>query len=224
MTFHEIWSILIPSVIGFAGVLSGIWIGYHISNENERQREKKEIKKIQRLLTLDFSQIYRLNKKQHENNIKIIEQIQLTSNVNKYISDIESLIKFITKFSPKTIFTNWNALETSGSLIKLDERDIVLIQLAHDKLLEIRDQELIIWADLKDKISKLLVIKDTRTQELFIKYILNYWNNEIPIQETRNNQFEYLKKINWIDLNASFNENNDGKTMVVDGKGSYHYE
>ena len=85
MTFHEIWTIIIPSIIGVVAVLSGIWIGQHLSDRQEEKKKNEDMEKIRYFLNADFTLVQRTLKNMQESHSKLYDVIVTNNQSDLYI-------------------------------------------------------------------------------------------------------------------------------------------
>ena len=113
MTFHEIWSIIIPSIVGVVGILSGIWIGQHLSDRKEERQKTEELEKIRYFLNADFSLVQRTLTKMVKVHTKMHDNIVIKNQHDLYMSDRKTLEKLLVDLQIKTgYFSYWELLVT----------------------------------------------------------------------------------------------------------------
>jgi len=231
MTFHEIWSIIIPSVVGILGILGGIWVGQHLSDRKENQKEKDELKKLQYLLNADFTLVNRMNEQSLENISKLENTVKGFTNIMPEIPDNDKFVEFFASFRFSVHeFTYWDSIMAQGILFKLSEHDLRFITTANKAIshtIKIQSEG---FAELAKGLFNLAYGNNNsemiKTNQ--IKIILNAHldsmkrgNNSIKetITDIKNN-------IQWIDLSVEPIQNykTSEPKMKIDSKGTYTLE
>ncbi|QLH07419.1 hypothetical protein [Nitrosopumilus ureiphilus] len=143
MTFHEIWSIVIPSVVGVVGVLSGIWIGQHLSDRKEERKENEVMEKMRYLLNADYTLINRMitnyEKSLKEWNDVIAKNDQIAT---LYVSDLNNMRDLIVAMGVKLgYFTYWDTITSSGNLMKLKPDELRIVNATHNSVSQIRNMQ-----------------------------------------------------------------------------------
>ena len=125
--------ILIQIIISIAAsVGGGTVLGYILSERRIRAEEKKLIEKIHGLLNHDFDRLFKLIHKAILEINKIKKTLEDDADfTKKMISREIDHSQTIRKITPYLIFNYWAALDSSGSLIKLEQSELQFIFNAH---------------------------------------------------------------------------------------------
>ena len=196
-------------VEGLSWIIVG-WIPLEVSIQlrRERVKEHREIIKIHSLLNSDYSMIKRIvltYKDIHEN---LNNKIQNQNYGTYYTSSTDALQEFITETQIKLMFTHWDALLSSGMLIKLEGEEIEIFQVSHDEIMNGLKRETEAWQKMADELAPIIqdtnktsAQKESEFNQISKKYldgVLKYYDNALSHVS--------LVKINcgWVDLNAEF--------------------
>ena len=125
-----------------------------------------------------------------------------------YTSSTDALQEFITETQIKLMFTHWDALLSSGMLIKLEGEEIEIFQVSHDEIMNGLKRETEAWQKMADELAPIIqdtnktsAQKESEFNQISKKYldgVLKYYDNALSHVS--------LVKINcgWVDLNAEF--------------------
>jgi|APSaa5957512535_1039671.scaffolds.fasta_scaffold34494_3 hypothetical protein len=229
MTFHEIWSIIIPSIVGIIGILSGIWIGQHLSDRKEEKQKADEIEKIRYFLNADFSLVQRTLKKMKMDHIQMQDTIITKNQSDVYMLTRKTLEKLLTNLRIKTgYFSYWDLLVTSGSLIKLEPDELRIVESTHHSISEYRRIETQSSDSLNDQLIKIFLEKSLTTQDK--KEIIKgkcelYFQGLFQTYEYIQERLDVLKNnIPWINLETEPIIAKNKPKMKIDSKGTYSFE
>mgnify|MGYP003965111595 FL=1 len=229
MTFHEIWSIIIPSIVGIIGILSGIWIGQHLSDRKEEKQKADEIEKIRYFLNADFSLVQRTLKKMKMDHIQMQDTIITKNQSDVYMLTRKTLEKLLTNLRIKTgYFSYWDLLVTSGSLIKLEPDELRIVESTHHSISEYRRIETQSSDSLNDQLIKIFLEKSLTTQDK--KEIIKgkcelYFQGLFQTYEYIQERLDVLKNnIPWINLETEPSIAKNKPKMKIDSKGTYSFE
>jgi len=207
MSFHEIWSIIIPSVIGVVGVFSGIWIGQHLSDRKEMRQKTEELEKIRYLINADFTLI----KRQTDNGItkekETLEQLVNQNGIAYYASSLEIFSDHLHKFGFSVGgFTYWDSLTSSGNLIKIEPDELRIITTTHRLVTKIISQQQESFDRfMKDILYSMFENPTTIQQRIEIfksKYQLYYKLAMKGYEILQKHMFNAKENISWINLNT----------------------
>ena len=230
MTFHEIWAIVIPSIAGVVGVLSGIWIGQHLSDRKEERQKADELEKIRYFLNADFSLVQRTLTSMQKIHKKMYDVIVTKDQHDMGLLNRKGLEELLVDLQIKTVyFSYWDLLVTSGSLIKLEPNELRIIENSHHSIIEYRRIETKTAKNLNDALIKNFVDKQSTRQakKEFVKYKCKiYLDGVFETYDYIQERLTFLKNnISWINLeiNPITKVKNEPK-MKIDSKGTYTFE
>ena len=229
MTFHEIWSIIIPSVVGVGGVLSGIWIGQHLSDRKEERQKKDELEKIRYFLNADFSLVQRTLTHMIETHTKLRDNIITKNQSDLYMKTRKTLEKLLVDLQIKTgYFSYWDLLVTSGSLIKLNPDELRIVENTHRSITEYRRIETEEVQRLNDELIKIFLEQSLTLQDK--KEIIKgkcdlYFQGVFQTYKYMQERLRFLKNnIPWINLKTEPITPKNEPKMKIDSKGTYTIE
>lgn len=123
--------IVFVALIGSAfGAIVAFVLFYHY----ESSRGKREIEKIKVLIRDDFTRIYRIAKSDMNKIDTDNIEFKIDEKIDKLISGNFDLEEFLSPYMPVLDFNFWEAIVSSGSLIKLEKEDIKKIQAGIDTI------------------------------------------------------------------------------------------
>src|SRR6266850_7392827 len=169
--YVPIYSALIGATAAFVLILA-----------HERSREQKEIKKIRSLLNSDFSEMYRLITKDKEFFQNAYDKLDKEDGlVNQLVSGKLVVIDFYHKYGIFYDFEFWNAVVSSGSLLKLKQDEISDVQAVHNSFS---------WYN-----ANVLELQDGTTDYLVECLSDEDPENELDLEEIKENLTEYFKSL-----------------------------
>jgi len=231
MTFHEIWSIIIPSVVGIMGILGGIWVGQHLSDRKESQKTAEELRKLRYLLNADFTLVNRMNLQAIKNIPKLRKTVNDITNIIPDISDNKKFVDYFAGFRFSVHeFTYWDSIISQGILFKLSEHDLRFITTSHKAISKTIKIQTDGFAQFGNGLFALTfgnndadLIKTMKIKTVLIAHLDSMTRAHNSIQETIT---DVKNNISWIDLTVEPIQ--DYKTsepkMKIDKKGSYTFE
>lgn len=231
MAFHEIWSIIIPSVVGVLGVLSGIWVGQYLSDRKEKQKSIDEITKLKNLLNADFTLINRMNQQALENIPKLENFVYEITNIMSEITNVEKFIKYFADFRFAVYeFTYWDPIMAHGILIRLSEHDLRFITTSHKTIsdtIKIQTEGFVKFAEnLHNLAYGSNDIDAIKTINIKIGLKAHLYSMKRSYDSIQDSITHVKNNIPWIDLTVEpiqeLREN--GPKMKIDDKGTYTFE
>lgn len=122
----------------------GVIIGYMLSELKEISAERREKNKIRNLIKLDFERLNNLAIKDIQTLDKEITKLKQEKNpeelkdpvLNEVYERKRDLEEYLDGFYTNYEFNFWTALIASGSLIKLNEKEIRAVQVARDTIID----------------------------------------------------------------------------------------
>ena len=231
MSFHEIWSIIIPSVVGVLGILGGIWVGQHLSDRKEERKSKEELRKLQYLLNADFTLINRMNQQALENSPKLENFVDGITNIMPEIPNNEKFVEYFAGFRFAVHeFTYWDSIMAHGILIRLSEHDLRFITTAHKTISDTIRIQTEGFAKFGEGLYNLAyasndidVIKTIRIKIVLKAHLKSMKRAHDSIQDS----ITHVKNnIPWMDLTVEpIQEFKDSEPkMKIDSKGTYTFE
>jgi len=191
--------------ISIYSALIGAAVASILLFSHERAKDKREIKKIKSLLNSDFASLYNDMTKdrlfiQSEHD-KLGEEDGLVSNI---ISEKMSIPDFYQKYGTYYTVEFWDAIVSSGSLLKLDKDEISRVQAVHnslkwynENLRELQDGT----ADyLYDSINVEEDSDDEPDPEEVKEALIDYFNAILSLIKDCVDDLEKLQKFSWIHL------------------------
>jgi len=190
-------------------------LAIHLRREESAQ--SRELGNIQQLVLADFLRLYELvtkDEKKLRNEIKNFEKIVIPENTGYNRSEIkikekekevqdqriasllhfdEQRISFQNRILASYEFNFWEAMYSSGSLIKLSPNDLELIQIAYDSITD-ENEEIIKsfnnWLKFGSNYMGLI----EKYRENTLEYLEEFLESVLIVKETLDN----LKEISWI--------------------------
>lgn len=204
-------SILLPIFTGVAG----LYVGHYLSENSRRQRQKEELRKIQRLINLDFSRIYHLNKNMKLNHKNMFEDLQKPNAFKQFVINRTTLTNLIRYLKAGLKFYHWNTLENSSSLIKLEPDEIQRIQFAHDQIEGVDKNNEEGWLALANVLeTSLTKISEQSKREIFFKTQVMAYFESIFIGYTTIDEAYNQLNIKWSDLDLFLKEYPQEKAKI----------
>ena len=172
----------IPIGTAIIGAVIGAISAYVLIAAHGRALENREIRKIQSLIKDDLERIFRLAK----SNIKKIEEdnveFKVDESIDKLISGKLSAHDFVVKYWFSFEFNFWNAIVSSGSLIKLSSNDIKETQIIVDAIFEF-DKAVVALRDVTIKKIRTNVRIHSKDTDKLNSIITDYLGAEIEFCE-----------------------------------------
>ena len=180
--------------------------GFGVQWWHTRRELKKDIKKIRGILKPEFENQYQMLLDERQN----VEKAKPRSKEDfDYLLNHKADITgyFHTVGSNRLHYLTWNAISSSGNLIKLDNDEIQIIQFVH--------QNVIFYNDRMDKLQEMalrLLVNDFSKDPAHIPEAINYHGVDIlhyyiSNYEERVNEaveaFKALDNLSWFDMTKS---------------------
>jgi len=174
----DITTIILQAVITVAvSVGGGTLLGYFMSERSRTKQEKKEIRKVKDLLADDFKRLNKLAIDDIKKTIVEIEEFgKSDKKIDKFVQDRVAFATYIGHARKTYDFSFWNAIQASGSLIKLNSEEIKKINVIYDSIDRINEIEIENHVKFTDTVSKIsLEEKDLKKSEAGLKFnIVSY--------------------------------------------------
>ncbi len=209
MSFHEI---ILPSIVTLIGVFGGLIVGRHLTDRTERKKRDDELNNVKKLLSLDYSRIYH-----YYNNVSVSQRnfhgaYNLNTNILlPFVIDANSLQDLLVMLTFTKKFAYWDALFSSGSLIRLPPRDLEIIQVSHDTILATMNNQENAWQALALELERVVtnvgLTPNTRVL-VFQRNINQYFRSLFAGYETMNVMVNAIREIDWLDLDAILHSEN----------------
>ncbi len=201
-TFNDFISVYIPIYSAIIGSLSAfIFLILH-----ERFKEKKVVNKIKSLINSDFSEFY----KDITKDMQFIRNERdklgtIDSLVNKLISGTVDFSEFYSKYGIFYELEYWQAIISSGSLLKLEKDEISRVQAVSNSMewynAELREM----YRETNDSLSECMFPQDSDQQyedepdPESVKDILDgYFADVLSMMKDCIDDLEELRKFSWI--------------------------
>jgi len=201
--FFDLLFLLLPIITGVAGLYGG----HRLLEHSRIKRKETDLKKIKRLINLDFSRLRHISKIM-ENGAIIINEAAKKNNISfKNIHNEIQISETIGKLLVQLKFYHWKTLENSGSLIKLKPTEIQLLQFAHDQIFDMDSNMDKPWNKLAETLHSSLNSEATfEKMEVYRNNeILWYLKSLLIGYGVVNDAFSTLK-FDWIDLDLHSKE------------------
>jgi hypothetical protein len=231
LSYHEIWSIIIPSVVGVLGILGGIWVGQHLSDRKEKKKSNEDLKKLQYLLNADFTLINRMNEQSLEKILKLANTVRGFTNIMPEIPDNDKFVEFFASFRFGVHeFTYWDSIMAQGILFKLSEHDLRFITTANKAITNTIKIQSEGFAELAKGLFSLAygnnnpeIIKTNQIKIILNAHLDSMKRGHNSIKETIT---DVKNNIQWIDLTVEPIQNykTSEPKMKIDSKGTYTLE
>jgi len=191
-------------IIGLSVALGAVATTQIISIVWERHKKNNEIEKIRKLLNSDFNRVY-LRTKNSERNIEHdrIHQTEIEKILENFISKKMKPHEIVLRYSIVFPFAFWNAINSSGSLIKLEHNEIEAVDLVHNYIIEVERD---VFRKIFDNfivglttIDGLPISKQEKLKQLK-KCLEKYQEALLEHYKTLVKSLEKLNKISWIKL------------------------
>ena len=169
----ELTTIILQVVITVAvSVGGGTLLGYYMSERSRTKQEKKEIRKVKDLLADDFKRINKLAIDDIKKTIAEIEEFEESDKkIDKFVQDRVAFATYTGRVRKTYDFVFWNAIQASGSLIKLNSEEIRGINAIHDSIDRINEIEIENHAEFSDTVGKIsLEEKDLKKRKARLKF------------------------------------------------------
>jgi len=209
MSFHDL---IIPAVIALIGVFGGLFAGRSLTDRSERRKRDDELNNIKKLLSLDYSRIihYYNNKSASHRNFHGVYNLN-TNALLPFVIDEKSLQDLMVMLTFTKKFAYWDALFSSGSLIRLPPRDLEIIQVSHDTILATMNNQENAWQalalELERVVTNIGLAPNTRVL-VFQRNINQYFRSLFAGYSTMNVMVNAIREIDWLDLDAILHSEN----------------
>jgi len=207
MSENEIFiTVIIAIAASVAGsFVGGTILGNYISGRIEAKKETKELDKIRFLLSHDFSRIFYLCRTKKEQVEIIQNKLQDASYAIQFVNTKYELRKLIEPLVLSALFVYWKTLETNSSLIKLEPREIQILQASHDNISAIHENTNAGWLSKAVELEKYVVNASLLPQQkvpILQQRLKIYFETFHIGLGTIATSFAALQTIGWLDLNA----------------------
>ena len=194
---YDFLNIIIPVMSG----LAGLYAGYRLTEHSRNKRDKVELEKIHKLISLDFSRIFNLCKNMQKNHRNIINDLDNFSKSFK-INPPYAMMNLKADLS----FYYRKTLENSGSLIKLEPDEIPKIQFAYDQISGTSENSKNAWVRLSQYITNEFENIEPDQLERDIKnQVKLYFETVFGSYKIIDDAFKHLD-ISWLDLDLFLKE------------------
>jgi len=174
--FFIFLQILLPVVTG----AFGLFLGHQLSEYSRIKRERIELEKIHRLISLDFSRIFNLEKNMKINHSNMRKDLQTPGIFSQFITNQKTLTVLMRYLKAGLKFYHWETLENSASLIKLEPDEIQKLQFAYDQISGVDDNNETAWLELAQVLeSSLKQITNDLEREKFFRTQVNAYFESI---------------------------------------------
>ena len=167
---------------------------------HENSKEKKEINKIRTLINSDFARFYQLAKE----DISKIEQDNVEFTIDNYIDKLTSkkldIEEFLVKYSRLFEFNFWNAITSSGSLIKLPKEEILLIQATVDTIQKLNNDVKKVEEIARINLRKSILTIGSTDKDHVNDIITDFLGDLIAFHESVISVLEQLRSLKWLDF------------------------
>lgn len=173
--FFIFLQILLPVVTG----AFGLYLGHTLSDRSRIKRERIELKKIQRLISLDFSRIFNLEKNIKINHFNMHKDLKTPGILSQFITNQETLTALMRYLKAGLKFYHWKTLENSASLIKLEPDEIQSLQFAYDQISGVDNNNETAWSELAHVLESSLkqITSDLEREKFFRTHINAYFES-----------------------------------------------
>lgn len=131
----------IATGIGTGGAIGGIFIGYYLTIGNEKRKNDEMLKKIKYLINADFTLANRTVQYAKSNCESMIQAFINGQSALHYTSSLDLMKEVIVGLSFRVgLFTYWDTIMASGSLISLNPDELRFITTTHTSITKIRNQ------------------------------------------------------------------------------------
>jgi len=190
----------IPIIAAIFGSIFGALVAFVLFYNHDVSKEKRDIKKIRALINSDFARLYQLAKE----DISKIEQDNVEHTLDDYINKITAgdtnIDEFLFEYSKISEFNFWEAIVSSGSLIKLPEKEILLIQGTIDTIqilnIDIKELGEKVERDLRTAIRDSSDSGKDRVNEIMTEFL----GDLISFYEAVIDILKVSRSLRWVDL------------------------
>jgi len=233
MSFHEYLTIIAPIV----SVFVGIWVGQHLSDRKENQRNKDGLRKIKFLLNHDYSRIYHLCKKREEKAKHAYKKLYSDDNfARKFVNQTEAHAPLLSEiiFGEKFVFFD-EITKTSLNQLQWDELGVIVR--THNGITELVEALHQDWIKLGMTITTKFQESLTKreSEQVRINILRDHLKPQFQIifdsYKTIWNLYEYIKKISWMNLDEAKEPSLEGGILQtkqekkwVDSRGQVYNE
>lgn len=198
--------IIVQSVIAIGSVFLGLAAGAWLSDRHEGRKNKQELEKVHILINADFTLINRQIKNGIKNHKEWQEFIKKGEGLAEHLPNFDKLTDFLAALRIKLGgFTYWDALTSSGSLIKLNPDELRFVSVTHHvitELLRLIDSD---HDRLANSITKSIFVIQTPIEQKIQtvqKYCEDYFKELFETYDRLDKHVQQIKdNIGWIDLN-----------------------
>lgn len=185
----------------FGAAIASIFLFSH-----ERQKEKREIKKIKSLLDSDFSVFYEEITKDRDLIQNERDKLKTEDSlVNKLISGTLDFSEFYSKYGIFYELQYWQAIVSSGSLLKLEKDEISHVQAVANSMDWYNSELKEIHQDTNDALCECLFLEDEDKEyddepdpEEIRDILDGYFSGVLAMMKDCIDDLEELRKFSWI--------------------------
>lgn len=215
--------IIVQSGIAIGSVFLGLYAGARLSDRHENKKQQQELEKVRILINADFTLINRQIKNGVKNHKDWQEFINKGEGLAERLPNYDKLIDFLAALRIKLGgFTYWDALTSSGSLIKLNPDELRFVSVTHHTITEMLRLIDSSHDRLANNITKSIFIIQTPIEQKIQtvqKYCADYFKELFDTYDKLDKYVQQVKdNIEWIDLNFEpIKELKKSKTDVPTG-------
>jgi hypothetical protein len=215
--------------VAIISALLGVLMGFGVSEIRDLNRSKMELEKIHVLLSEEFNRLLVLTKEVMAHTKDFKTQLTTAEYLRNIISDDLILKKAIMNTIQPLKFAYWKSLESSGSLIKLEAREIQLVQSAHDYLEATNANSEMAGMGVRRDIDEYFPRFSELSKRIWINStLIPYVETSFKSCEETYNALYSLIEINWMNLpEPSYQATTEtiipNKRKVTDSHGSWEW-
>ena len=201
--FFVFLQIILPVVTG----AFGLFLGHQLSEHSRIKREHIELEKIHRLISLDFSRIFNLEKNMKINHANMHKDLQTPGMFSQFISNRTTLGALLGYLKAGLKFYHWKTLENSASLIKLEPDEIQRLQFAYDQISGVDNNNETAWLELGTALESSLkqITIDSEREKFFKTQVNAYFESVFMGYKTVEDALKQLT-MKWLDFELFLKE------------------
>lgn len=198
--------IIVQSVIAVGSVFLGLYAGARLSDRHENRKQQQELEKVRILINADFTLINRLVQNGIKTHKEWEEFIKKGEGLSEHLPNYDKLIDFLAALRIKLGgFTYWDALTSSGSLIKLNPDELRFVSVTHHTITEMLRLIDSSHDRLANNITKSIFIIQTPIEQKIQtvqRYCEDYFKELFETYDKLDGYVRQVKdNIEWVDLN-----------------------
>ncbi len=195
---------LVNISISIYSALVGAVVASILLFAHERAKDKREIKKIRSLLNSDFSALYDLMMKDRERIKKEYKKLNDDELANSIMSTSLSISDFYHDYGNYYDLEFWDAIVSSGSLLKLEKEEIRGAQSVYNSLnwynKSIRELQDGAGDQLEGLLEEVMESENGPDAEEITELLSDYFKSILGWLEDCISDIENLKRFSWINL------------------------